>query len=741
MSQELTGLLVRIRADLSDYVLKMAQMEQQTGGTSNRVATTLGKISTAAAGMAAGVTAAAGIAIKSAIEWGKAVDDLSDKTGMAGEESSKFLVIAQRTGMDLQTANAMWSKFGKAVFEAADAQVKAANSGKQAEDALSMLGIAATNADGTMRSASEIFQDVKDRLNEMPDGLQKAALEMKLFGRSGTEMHDILHMSNSEMEDAYKKAKALGLIMSSQTAAGIEQFDRDLNSAKGTISAVGMAIAVDAMPQIKELLDGTTKTVKAFIEWKNANPELASSLFDVAKGIAAVAIAIRGVGLALSITTAPPWLLALLAAAGVGYVGYKTATTSPLGEITEVSGAEMGAGGASVQPSVTAEESRTGWGERPSWDVSKSGESKDTFLGGGGGSSETALEKWIKANNEAMQIMQKRLELGEIDQQQFDAFLATQLEGLKNVAVGQDEQNKKLLQELELRTKIKESIKKQTEAIAEYFMKQSQEQANQTQKEFDETKKKSQEATQHEIRKLEAGFSPEEQLIKINSLLQSETEKFNQYLRGEIALTQDEATALYARIETLYNASQDKTRQMEIDQIAAAKRVNDAWADNLAAIISNTRSGHDVLRQMWYQFVADIIKAQFKFGGSGNVFTDIFGAAKQSGNKTNGLLGMGGFLGFLAEGGPAIAGQSYIVGERGPELFVPRTAGVVIPNNRLIAGGQNTQININVPISSPDPQESGNQVVKVMPIIKREIAAAIKEEPFMRNAVRTAVNG
>lgn len=39
----------------------------------------------------------------------------------------------------------------------------------------------------------------------------------------------------------------------------------------------------------------------------------------------------------------------------------------------------------------------------------------------------------------------------------------------------------------------------------------------------------------------------------------------------------------------------------------------------------------------------------------------------------------------LAEGGPAKAGKPYMVGEKGPELFVPKAAGTVIPNNKLNA--------------------------------------------------------
>jgi hypothetical protein len=43
----------------------------------------------------------------------------------------------------------------------------------------------------------------------------------------------------------------------------------------------------------------------------------------------------------------------------------------------------------------------------------------------------------------------------------------------------------------------------------------------------------------------------------------------------------------------------------------------------------------------------------------------------------------------LADGGPAVAGRPYIVGERGPELFTPRQSGTVTPNNQL-SGSQYT---------------------------------------------------
>ena len=54
----------------------------------------------------------------------------------------------------------------------------------------------------------------------------------------------------------------------------------------------------------------------------------------------------------------------------------------------------------------------------------------------------------------------------------------------------------------------------------------------------------------------------------------------------------------------------------------------------------------------------------------------------------------------LADGGPAKAGQPYVVGEEGPELFVPKQSGTVIPNDEMATGGSgmfgSTTVNYNI---------------------------------------------
>ncbi len=82
------------------------------------------------------------------------------------------------------------------------------------------------------------------------------------------------------------------------------------------------------------------------------------------------------------------------------------------------------------------------------------------------------------------------------------------------------------------------------------------------------------------------------------------------------------------------------------------------------------------------------------------------GGATTTGTTTPGsssggfLSGVGSFLGsiaslfggFLADGGDAQPGRAYIVGEKRPELFVPRSAGSIIPS--VPTGGDTKVVNM-----------------------------------------------
>lgn len=91
-----------------------------------------------------------------------------------------------------------------------------------------------------------------------------------------------------------------------------------------------------------------------------------------------------------------------------------------------------------------------------------------------------------------------------------------------------------------------------------------------------------------------------------------------------------------------------------------------------------------------------------------------------------GLGGGGGILGSLfgggrANGGTVQGGRSYVVGEKGPELFTPGRTGSVAPNSSM---GGNISVSVNVDASGSAVQGDGNEGAQ----LGKAIGAAVQQE-------------
>jgi hypothetical protein len=91
------------------------------------------------------------------------------------------------------------------------------------------------------------------------------------------------------------------------------------------------------------------------------------------------------------------------------------------------------------------------------------------------------------------------------------------------------------------------------------------------------------------------------------------------------------------------------------------------------------------------------------------------------------------FGGGKAAGGPVDAGKAYIVGEQGQELFVPKSNGSIIPNNKM-GGGSNVQVNVynqfggeaNVEVQQKDQGDQKILDIYVRKAVK-EVGAQIRD--------------
>ena len=94
----------------------------------------------------------------------------------------------------------------------------------------------------------------------------------------------------------------------------------------------------------------------------------------------------------------------------------------------------------------------------------------------------------------------------------------------------------------------------------------------------------------------------------------------------------------------------------------------------------------------------------------------------------------------FANGGVATGGRPAIVGERGPELFIPSTTGRVVPNDQLGGGGVvvNQTINVTTGVQQTVRAEIANLLPQISNAAKSAVADARMRGGSFSRAMGTA---
>jgi len=111
----------------------------------------------------------------------------------------------------------------------------------------------------------------------------------------------------------------------------------------------------------------------------------------------------------------------------------------------------------------------------------------------------------------------------------------------------------------------------------------------------------------------------------------------------------------------------------------------------------------------------------------GNALGGLFGGGGGGlvGNNASSFLGGANpIAGMFANGGNPPVGRASIVGEKGPELFVPRSAGTIIPNNAM-GGGVTNVVTVNVDASGSSVEGNDGQANEFGNILASAIQAEL----------------
>jgi len=167
--------------------------------------------------------------------------------------------------------------------------------------------------------------------------------------------------------------------------------------------------------------------------------------------------------------------------------------------------------------------------------------------------------------------------------------------------------------------------------------------------------------------------------------LRIKQELLNKAYREGVPITDSLRASIDASATALGRASQAAADAKE--RFEAFKQVGQTVASSLESAfdkwISGTRTNFSELIRGMAQ---DLAKLSFKRG--------IEGLLTGTSATGGGLFGMlaNAFGGFRANGGDVNSSNAYIVGERGPELFVPRGSGSIVSNQALQGSGSVPQV-------------------------------------------------
>lgn len=201
-------------------------------------------------------------------------------------------------------------------------------SGKGASKAFQALGIAIKNEDGSIKSADAVMLAIATKFKAMPDGVQKTALAMQLFGRSGAEMIPMLNMGG----DAIEKMKVK---MTEAFAQKADEYSDKLTTLSGKIGAFGMDLIITLLPTLEAITNAMTGLIDGFNKLPEPIRAIVGGIALLSIGFVALSPLINGVVQLLTIAlpllaTIGPTIAGWLGAVGPAVAGMTAALSGLL---------------------------------------------------------------------------------------------------------------------------------------------------------------------------------------------------------------------------------------------------------------------------------------------------------------------------------------------------------------------------------------------------------------------------
>ncbi|MDZ7890028.1 MAG: hypothetical protein U5M72_12560 [Pseudomonas sp.] len=189
--------------------------------------------------------------------------------------------------------------FEKGLRKLSTTMLEAATGSEDAARGFSAVGVEFKNQDSTLRATDQVLLDLAERFKAMPDGAEKTALAVQLFGKSGAELIPFLNQGRDGINELAAEMQALGVQMSSETAAQAGNFNDALDKLKLATTSIGNQIIASLLPALNDMAGGMVESAKQGGTLRAILDGLALVLKTLALGAATVGKAFVALGEAI----------------------------------------------------------------------------------------------------------------------------------------------------------------------------------------------------------------------------------------------------------------------------------------------------------------------------------------------------------------------------------------------------------------------------------------------------------
>ena len=192
----------------------------------------------------------AGALIASVKQVTSKLDDIgktADQIGITTDALQLLRATAESAGVTQDELDKSVEKLGKGLAEAAMGIGTAKDALKSLNlDASDLIGL---GLDGAMGA-------IADEINKIPSPMEKTAIAMQLFGRSGAPMINLLREGSAGMAQMQKEARALGIVIDEDLIRNAEEAQTQIDLMSRVINANLSSALVDLAPLLTKTAEG-----------------------------------------------------------------------------------------------------------------------------------------------------------------------------------------------------------------------------------------------------------------------------------------------------------------------------------------------------------------------------------------------------------------------------------------------------------------------------------------------------